>query len=147
MCSLVGLMAVGTVMQAGSSIMQGRMAAQQGDLQAAAGRREAKLTEQKGAFDAARATERARGLIGTQIATASANGLQIDGSVADVIDDSAQQSQLDIDAIRYGANTQAANARFDARVARFNGQAGKTAGYINAGSDLISGATRIAGTF
>lgn len=106
--------------------------------------RQAEMERDKGAFDAARQTERARQILGQQVANYSASGIQIDGSAADVIADTGSQAALDVGAIRYGADIRSSNERFEAQMARTNARGAQVGAVFGFASPIIDSATSMA---
>jgi hypothetical protein len=68
------------------------------------------------------------------------------GSPVLVMEDSVKQGALDALAIRYGGDVEAARQRSAANLYKMQGNNAMTAGFINAGSSLLSGASKTMGS-
>lgn len=100
---------------------------------------------------AKRMTSAQERLLGAQAAAAASSGLRLNGSVLDVMSDSALQSQLEIgDTIRESNNRasailqQSSDFTAQAGMSRAAGANAKTSAYWGAGGTLLSGAGRSA---
>lgn len=60
------------------------------------------------------------------------SGIALSGSAIDVLQDSATEASLDEQAIRYGAQVQSDNYRFQSGLARSNAKSAMTGGYLGA---------------
>lgn len=60
------------------------------------------------------------------------SGIALSGSAIDVLQDSATEASLDEQAIRYGAQVQSDNYRFQSGLARSNAKSAMTGGYMGA---------------
>lgn len=88
-------------------------------------------------------------LQGQAVAGIAQSGTGFDGSNADILKQNAINNELDALTIRYegqqkssGLMAQAALDQYGAGVSRMNGKNAMTAAYLNAGSQLLSGATK-----
>lgn len=137
------------------AIQQGNAAQAQYQAQAQAQEYNAKVSEnqalaanqQSAAREDAERRQR-RIALGNARASISQSGLTDTGSVLDMFDQSAINSELDILNTRYegqmaarGFNEQAVLDRYGASVARSNASSAKSASWLNAGSALLSGAS------
>ncbi len=150
-------LAVGTVVSATGTIVSGQQ-------QAAASKDRSRVAENNrlaalaSAYDEDRARyleseeleARRQRILGQQASAASASGLQLNGSVFDVMTDSTIQSQLDQDAARRqsqnrstGLLGQANDFAAEASMARAAGRAAVTSSYWGAGGTLLSGAGQV----
>lgn len=113
--------------------------------------REKERESEKTSREMARVRRNQKRLIGTQVANFGSNGIQIDGSASDVIEDSLNESELDLSAIRFGNDTTREsinrektqlfeNAAFQSSQLRTRAKNTRRAG-------LIKGATKFAGAF
>ena len=76
-------------------------------------------------------------------------GVALSGSALDVLQESATQASLDEQAIRYGAQVESDNYRFQAGLARSNAKSATTGGYLGAlatGVNSLSSANPTAGS-
>lgn len=85
--------------------------------------------------------ESVRRIISSQRALYGKSGLSMEGSPLLVMEDTAEQGELDSLAIRYGGDVAAARERSGANLSRMQGRQAMTSGYINAGSTLLAGAS------
>lgn len=129
--------------QAGQVIGQGVVTARDEVNQASIDGRQAKLLEQQGSYDAARATEKGRQLISGQAAGYAANGIALSGSVADVIKSTGTAAGRDLAGMRYGVTANVQNER--AMVSVYNTRALDTLHLAGAEAlDLVQGAKNVA---
>lgn len=100
----------------------------------------ASAEQQRAAFDANIQRDRVRQVVGSQRAAGAANGLDItSGTPVAVLGDTAKAGELDVLARLYAGDSAAVAYRNDAARFRAEGKAQRTAGFINAGTSLISG--------
>lgn len=86
--------------------------------------RQAQLERMKGNYAAARAMERGRQLIGRQIAGYASAGIAPNtGTPLDTIDQTAQDIDLDVQAIRFGSDMSASNEALLGRINKANARA------------------------
>ena len=103
---------------------------------------------QRAAFDAARSREQSRRVLANQRAVYGASGVDIAaGSPLLVMADSAKQAELDAQIILSGGQARSSDAIARANIARYQGTAAARAGSIQAGTTLLSGATRAYGVY
>jgi cell division protein FtsL len=95
--------------------------------------------QQQAAFEADRLRERNRLLAGAQIAGASKSGLDISGSVSDVMNDSAVSGEMNALAAIYKGDVSASQYNASAELSHMQGQAAQEGSYYNAGGTLLSG--------
>lgn len=136
-----------TGLQVFGSIAGGNAQADSDKRQAQQIGRQAALENERTAEEIRRERRDQKRLVGSQIANFSANGIQIDGSAADVIEDSAREADLDIEAIRFGNRTKQENFAFEQGQLRQRGRNSRRAGFVNAFSSLVSGGTKLQGAF
>lgn len=86
--------------QARDILRQTRAQAQSYMDQAAIHKRQAELERLKGSYDAARMEDRAKVVLGGQIAGFAASGVQVSGTIADVVEKTGESAALDIAASR-----------------------------------------------
>jgi Zn-dependent metalloprotease len=145
--------AVSGVVAAGGAVMQGQAQAKQAKYQAAVETNNATIAgwqaqdaTQRGQIEEQRQRLATARLRGAQRAGMASNGVEIDsGSPLDVLMDTAQLGQLDALTIRsnaereaYGLRNQQSNLTAQAGLTRMAGRSAQTAGYISAGSTLLS---------
>ncbi|OQB51810.1 MAG: hypothetical protein BWX99_02707 [Deltaproteobacteria bacterium ADurb.Bin151] len=126
-----------------SADQQRRAGNQQADYNAAVAEEDAKAAKAKAEYDEKAHRENVRKILATQRALYGKSGLSMEGSPLLVMEDTEKQGELDALAIRYGGDVASARSRSEANLARMTGRnnayAAK-AGYIQAGSTLLSGA-------
>jgi hypothetical protein len=83
----------------------------------------AKVAQDKAAYEAEKQAQRVRRLTATQRAAYAASGVTQSGSALDLQEDSVIQGEMDRLAVLYGGNVEAANARSEAELSRFQGKA------------------------
>ena len=137
---------IGAVVSAAGSLMSGMMQAQSYKAQAKVQERQADIERQKGDFEAQRERERFRRVSGRQRASYLSSGVSLDGSPTDVIVDSAMENEIDVAAIRYGANIREDNFRSSAQISRMNAGNAMMGGVIGSLSPLIGGFKSMGGT-
>jgi hypothetical protein len=145
--------AIGGVVSAGGAIMQGQAQAKQAKYQAGVERNNAMIAgwqaedaTQRGQIEEQRQRLATARLRGAQRAGMAANGVDIDsGSPLDILMDTAQLGELDALTIRsnaereaYGFRSQSGNLMAQAGLTTMAGRSASTAGYIGAGSTLLS---------
>jgi hypothetical protein len=145
--------AVSGVVAAGGAVMQGQAQAKQAKYQSAVERNNATIAgwqatdaQQRGQIEEQRQRLATARLRGAQRAGMAANGIEIDsGSPLDVLMDTAQLGELDALTIRsnaereaYGFRSQSGNLMAQAGLTQMAGRSAQTAGYIGAGSTLLS---------
>ena len=126
-----------------SADQQRRAGNQQADYNANVAEEEAKAARAKAEYDEKAHRENVRKILATQRALYGKSGVSMEGSPLMVMEDTQKQGELDALAIRYGGDVASARARSEANVAKMTGRnnayAAK-AGYMQAGSTLLSGA-------
>lgn len=103
----------------------------------------AKVAQQKAAYEADKQAQRIRRLNATQRAAYAASGINLSGSALDLMEDSTTQGEMDRLAILYGGDVEAANARNEATLSRFQGKAAAAAGTSAAFGTLLGGASTV----
>ena len=158
----LALTAVSAVVAAGGAIAQGQAQHKQASYQAAVERNNATIAgwqaedaTQRGKVEEQRQRLATARLAGTQRANMASSGLEVgSGSSLDVLMDTAQLGELDALTIRsnaereaYGLRTQQSNLTAQSGLTRMAGRNAQTAGYISAGSTLLSTAATGADRF
>tara|TARA_R100000664_G_C2757720_1_gene146106 strand:- start:1152 stop:1619 length:468 start_codon:yes stop_codon:yes gene_type:complete len=135
----LALSAAGSVFGAFGSIQQGKAAKRAADYNAAIQRNQAIAAKQKAEFDA----DRQRQVAAAQRAQARAGfakgGVVMEGTPLLVLESSAEQAELDAQAILYGGDVQATGYEAQANLSEMEGRSAKKAGYIGAGTTLLTG--------
>ena len=124
---------------------------EQGETQQKFAKYNAKVAENQAAgermraeFTANQQREAHRRTIATQRAVYGTSGVEMSGSPLLVIADSARQAELDAQIILAGGEARGIGFEAQAALSRFQGRQASTAGYVNAGSTLLSGASNAA---
>lgn len=114
--------------------------------QAAYADRQAQMAAEKGNYDAAiqaRSNDRQLASMRGQYLS---GGVALSGSALDVLQESATEASLDEQAIRYGAQVQSDNYRFQSGLARSNAKIAMTGGYMGALATSVNAFTGISQT-
>lgn len=139
MCDPLTLTIASTAIAAGGQLYSGMQQSQALNTQAAFSERQAVMEEQRGAYEAKRTQEQNdRKLAGMRGAYLS-EGIALDGSPAEIINDSATQASLDEQAIRYGARVKAGNLKFEAAQSRSNAGSAMFGAVIGAAGTALGG--------
>ncbi len=141
------LAGVGTAVQMIGSLREGNAQAAAAEANAQAADARARSERQIGTFEAARERRLQRRSMAQELVNASAQGTALTGQPIDLLSDSARQAQLDLDAIRFNAETRAVGFETQADFDRFEARQARTGGIVRAGTALLTGATRVAGRF
>lgn len=96
----------------------------------------ARITETQGAYDALTSLRRSRAEAGADITMLAANG-GLGGSVGDLLEANAVQREMEAANIQYEAASKARGLRYEASVARANGQAAIFGGVARAGATAL----------
>jgi len=131
---------LGVAVSAFGAIASGVQSANVANYNAKVADNNAVAEQQRAAFDANIQRDKVRQAVGAQRAAGAANGLDItSGTPVAVLGDTAKAGELDVLARLYAGDSAAVAYRNDAQRFRAEGKAQRTAGFINAGSSLISG--------
>jgi hypothetical protein len=130
---------------AAGSIAQGNAAKASANYNAAVARQNAGIANANAAADAAKQERQGDLLAGKQRAATGASGITPEGSPLEVMADSALESELDSLTTRYRGQLQARSYGQDATLQGMRGDAAQQAGYIGAGAELLSGASKAFG--
>lgn len=142
--------AVATVLAAGvgtySAVAQGQAAKDAAEFNADVAKNAALAEQQKASFEAQQIQRRNRLRLGEQRALVAKSGITIE-SADDVIYDSAVQGELERLAALYGGNSASTYYSSKAKLSRLEGRNAETAGYLQAGGTVLSGASRAGGIY
>jgi hypothetical protein len=130
---------IGAVAGAVGSVVSGMAAAQASRAQADAYRDQAAREREQAAFNSQQQEHKAIKLISTQRTSYLAAGVSLYGTPMDVLDDTTQQSDLDVQAIKYNGEIKARNFDMQARALDVKAQGQEVGGAIGAISPLIKG--------
>jgi type IV secretory pathway VirJ component len=103
----------------------------------------AQMAEDKAAYDAKMHNREVRRVLANQRSLYGKSGLSEEGSPLLVMEDSLKQGAMDALAIRYGGDVEASKQRSQANLFRMQGKNIMTSGAINAGTTLLSGASKL----
>lgn len=143
---------LGTALTVGSTLLGTFGALQQGKAASDAAKYNAEIQRQQAAQEeanaAARATEqgtRTRQKVAATRAAAVQSGLELDGSVADILDVVETQGALEGLTSLYEGTLKARGLRASAALNDSNARNSRTAGFIGAGTSLLTGASKLYG--
>lgn len=143
MCAMAPLLIATTGLQAVGSIMQGNAAAAAGAAQQAAYNQAADNERLASGYEATRVADRNRRAASAALTQVAGSGVSLTGSPTEVLADNAVQSQMDIDAIRFGSTIKQNNLITQGDLALMQGQQKQQAGYIGAATSVASGLTQL----
>lgn len=133
------LQGLGALASAGGAIAGGISANNVAEYNAQVAENNAQAERQRAGYEAELMKDRQRQIIGAQRAAGAAAGLDITtGTPVAVLGDTAKQSEMDILARLYSGESAATAYQNDAANFRAEGKAQRTAGFIGAGSSLLS---------
>jgi hypothetical protein len=130
---------IGAVVGAAGSLMSGMMAAQASQQQANAYARQAALERQQAAFNADQQEAKAIKLISSQRTAFLGAGVSLAGTPTDVLVDTTNQTDLDVQAIKYNGEIKAQNFEMQAAALRTKAEGQQIGGVFGALSPLIKG--------
>lgn len=148
----------GTVSSAVGAIQQGQASRRNANYQAQISMMNADISKKNAAFErmlgeekSERQQMKARQAVGAMIASQGANGLDVNsGSNLDVRESATSAAKLDTETIKndsarlaWGYESQAGQDVAQANLYRMEGRSSALAGFINAGSSLLSGSSQI----
>jgi hypothetical protein len=132
-----------TGLQALGSIMQGNAAADAGAAQQAAYNQAAENERLSAGYEATRVADKNKRAASAALTQVAGSGVALTGSPTEVLADNAIQSQMDIDAIRFGSTIKQQNLRTQGELAKMQGDQKQTAGYLGALTSIGSGLTAL----
>lgn len=142
--SLGTVLTVGsTLLGAAGAIQQGQAAKQAAEYNAQVQEAQAKVAQDQGAAKATEIAQRTKQQLAASRAGSMENGLELDGSVSDVLDTVQKQGALDELTALYDSNIRAQGLRQSAEAERAKGSNAVAASYIGAGSSLLTGFSKL----
>lgn len=137
---------IGTGMSIFGSLQQGKAASAQADYQT----KQSLILKEDALKRGAEAEQRQRrtnaALEGRQVATLSASGIEVNsGSALQILGDTAQIGELDVQNIRSNTQREAAGHQQSADIAQFEGENAKRASYVDAFGSALGGVSSVAG--
>lgn len=143
MCAFAPLMLATTALSAVGSVMQGNAAAEAGAAQQSAYYQSAENERLAAGYEATRVYDKGRRAQSAAVVQVAGSGLSLTGSPTDVLADNAIQTQMDVDAIRFGSQIKQANLRTQGDLAFMQGQQKQQAGYLGALTNVAGGLTQL----
>ncbi len=140
MCDPISLSLAGTAIGAAGSIVSGVQGAQAAAFNARVAENRARAEQARANFEIERMRENARQVRGAQRARFASAGVQIAGSPLAVIEDTAEDEELEVQSILFGSRATQANLRAQAGLSRFEGQGQLFSGLTRAAGTVLSGA-------
>lgn len=128
-----------TALSAVGSVMQGNAAAEAGQAQRGAYYQQAENDRIASNYEASRVADRGRRAQSAALVQVAGSGVALTGSPVDVMADNAINTQMDIDAIRFGSTIKQNNLRTQGDLAMMQGEQRQQAGYIGAATNIASG--------
>lgn len=139
---IVGI--IGLAVSAAGAIMSGQQQQAMADYNVKVAEQNAMMAKDKANYDARMNNQQVKRMLATQRSLYGMSGVSSEsGSPVLVMEDSVKQGALDALAIRYGGDVEAARQRSAANLYKMQGNNAMTAGVINAGSSLLSGASKL----
>ncbi len=133
------LQGIGAVASAGAAVAGGISANNVANYNAKVAENNATSAREAAAYDANLQRGRLRQVVGAQRAAAASSGLDTSsGTPITVLGDTARAGEMDVLARLYSGEAQATAYQNDAQRFRAEGKAQKSAGFINAGTSLLS---------
>jgi uncharacterized lipoprotein YbaY len=143
MCAFAPLMLATTALSAVGSIMQGNAAADAGAAQQAAYNQAAENERLAAGYEATRVYDKGRRAQSAALVQVAGSGVSLAGSPTEVLADNAIQTQMDVDAIRFGSQIKQQNLRTQGDLAFMQGQQRQQAGYLGALTTVAGGLTQL----
>ena len=137
--------ATGAVIQAVAVIREGQAAAAAGEFNAQISEENARLINEKTTEELRRHRIVSRKLLGTTRARIGASGVAFQGSVIDVLEETAANAELDALTIRHGGQVQELSFLNTATIERFKGEQAKKGSKLKATGIILSGLSGAAG--
>jgi hypothetical protein len=109
--------------------------------------RQAEINIQTGEYEARRTEDTVARTEGAQRAGFAANGVALDGSAAEVIDDTAREGALDVAAIRWNSELKADNLKYEAKISRINADNAQRSAGIAFLAPVLGGVARFGSSF
>lgn len=132
-----------TVLSAASALSSASAQSSAANYNAAANELQAKQQNDQAAYQAGQEAKKTRLRLAAQRAGAAQGGLDLTGSVLDIMDETAAQGGLNYLTAVYNGDVNATSLRNDAKLNRARGSDATMAGYVNAGSSILTGISDI----
>lgn len=137
------LAVMSAVMTAVSAIQQGEAAEEQAEYQAKVAENNALAARQQAEFDERQHREKARLALSQQRARAAKSGVLAEGSPLFFNADTGEEAEIGALNIRRGGQLRANDYQSQAALGRFRGASARQQGYMQAGSSLLGGMSRL----
>jgi len=138
--STAALLVTATALSAGASIIGGIESKKAGDKQAALFNEQAKTAQREAELEAQRKEQERTRFIAKQKVAFLANGIGLSGSPLAVFQNTFNEFQKEIDAIRRSGSSQSRFLRAKGSIAESSGRASLTSGFLNAGTTVAGNA-------
>lgn len=135
--------ALGAAFSAVSSIAQGNAQKKMYEYNAALAERQAEEERQAAKYAADREREQGEQLKARQRLLYNVSGVELTGTPSDFLTDTAKKLEMDAAAIERGGQSKGTALQLQANLQRMQGGSARNAGWWNAGSSLLAGATSL----
>jgi len=137
----------GTAMSAMGQIQAGQSQSEWSNYNAQIAERDAQNTRNLAAFDAEQKRKETQSLIGRQKALYGKAGVTMEGSPLLLMEETASEGELDARMIEWSGSNKSERYMSEGQLSRMKGSQAKTAGYIGAGSTLLTGGAQAYGAY
>lgn len=134
---------IGGIIAGVGSVMSAMQTAASFNAQAEAQDRQARITEKIGAHEAGKQADVVRRVGGRLRANYAASGVALEGSAIDIIDETAREGAMDVEAIRTTAGMKADTLRYEAQISRMNAKGAKASAPFAFLSPVLDGAAKM----
>lgn len=141
------MMLAGTAISAFGAVSQANAQKAAHQFNAQLAERDATVAVQQADAEATRLRREAERVEGSLIAGFGASGLTVEHSALDVLADSAMQSQLDIETLKYRGNLKAMGYHDTAALERVAGETAVQQGQLRAASEILTGVGRAGASY
>jgi hypothetical protein len=135
---------VGTGLNVFGELQAGKQEERTAQFNASVMEQEGEAAVKKAEFDEALLRERVRKTLSSQRAAIGASGVDVSGTAAKGLEETAISGEIDALAIRHGGAIAKARAASGAAAERFRGKAARKASRIRAGGSLLTGGAGVA---
>lgn len=132
-----------TTLSVGGALVQGQQQQQMAEYQARAYEQQRHAEAQASAYEAKQERRKRELLAANARAQVGASGVAFSGSPTEVLTANAGQNQMDLEAIRYGSQLRQNSLTTQAGITRYSGRQARTASFINAGTNFVSGISQL----
>lgn len=115
--------------------------------QAQARERQARIEEKIGAHEADKQADTVKRVSGRMRANYTASGVALEGSALDIIDETAREGAMDVEAIRTTAGMKADTLRYEAQISRMNAKGARASAPFAFLSPVLQGAARMSSQY